>query len=337
MMILASPQMSSDLERGSAGSIAVRQKDGVSTENGPPYAETGMTPTFENKFGTFIKRFERSLIKYNLEARGIQRVLPQESQPLTWRSYLQPFLLYFSINLAAQNVTLGMLGPVVYTLSFRDASLCAFFGGLVGSMAVAYIATFGPLSGNRTLIFARYTFGWYPSKLLVVLELIILIGYSLIDLVVAGQVLSAVSVNGSLSVVVGIIILAIITWLISTFGIAIFNAYSRYAFVPAVIAFSIAYGVSSKNFDLSTPSEGNTETVIGNRYGFFHFYLYFESLEMYSTFASIFRLMDVTESPFSPSALLPPSPMAELVPTSSCTMTRRQILSTFPSRCCLVL
>lgn len=45
--------------------------------------------------------------------------------------------------------------------------------------------------------------GWWPSKLVVLLNLIVLLGYALIDCVIAGQILSAVSPNGSLSVVVG--------------------------------------------------------------------------------------------------------------------------------------
>lgn len=45
--------------------------------------------------------------------------------------------------------------------------------------------------------------GWWPSRLVVLLNLIVLLGYSLIDCVVAGQILSAVSPNGSMSVVVG--------------------------------------------------------------------------------------------------------------------------------------
>lgn len=45
--------------------------------------------------------------------------------------------------------------------------------------------------------------GWWPSKVVVILNLIQMIGYSLIDCVVGGQILSAVSPNGNLSVVVG--------------------------------------------------------------------------------------------------------------------------------------
>ncbi len=45
--------------------------------------------------------------------------------------------------------------------------------------------------------------GWWPSKLVVILNLIQMIGYCLINCVVCGQILSAVSPKGSLSVAVG--------------------------------------------------------------------------------------------------------------------------------------
>ena len=69
--------------------------------------------------------------------------------------------------------------------------------------------------------------GWWPTKLCVLLNLVILLGYSMIDAVVAGQMLSAVSPDGSLTVVVGIIIVAIITWVVTTFGIRVFHYYER--------------------------------------------------------------------------------------------------------------
>ena len=45
-----------------------------------------------------------------------------------------------------------MLAPTVYGLGFKDAALCAVFGSLVGSIPVAYIATRGPVSGNRSMV-----------------------------------------------------------------------------------------------------------------------------------------------------------------------------------------
>jgi purine-cytosine permease-like protein len=70
--------------------------------------------------------------------------------------------------------------------------------------------------------------GWWPVKICVLLNLVVIIGYSMIDAVIAGQILSAVSPNGSLTVEVGIVITAIVTWLVTTFGIKIFHHYERY-------------------------------------------------------------------------------------------------------------
>lgn len=92
--------------------------------------------------------------------------------------------------------------------------------------------------------------GWWPSKLIVLLNIIVLIGFSLIGCVIAGQILSAVSPNGSMSVVVGrpmlheltfalvlkimagIIIVAVISWVVSTFGIQLFHQYERQVTKP---------------------------------------------------------------------------------------------------------
>lgn len=91
-----------------------------------------------------------------LETRGIQRVLPAEATlRLTYRAYLQAFVLWVSINLAAVNITLGMLAPTVFGLSFTDAAVCAVGGSAVGSVAVSYVAVWGPRSGCRTMVSLR--------------------------------------------------------------------------------------------------------------------------------------------------------------------------------------
>ena len=51
--------------------------------------------------------------------------------------------------------------------------------------------------------FARFTMGWWPVKLIVLLNIIVLLGYAMIGCVVAGQILSAVSPNRSMSIEVG--------------------------------------------------------------------------------------------------------------------------------------
>ena len=267
-MVTTSPT-SEDVERGV-------ENDGLASDTSR-HTSKHLAQVHSNKepketlgrLGVYLSQFERQLIKYNLEARGVQRVEPHETHNHTWKDYMQAFLMWISVNLAAVNITLGMLAPTVYELGFKDAAFCAAFGSLLGSIVVAYIATWGPVSGHRTMIFTRYTFGWWPSKLIVVLNLIVLLGYSMIGLVVAGQMLSAVSTNGHLSVVVGIIIIAVISWAITTFGISIFHMYMRYAWLPQIIAFSILSGVSASHFDLGALTEGDPRTKVGNRLSFF--------------------------------------------------------------------
>ena len=56
--------------------------------------------------------------------------------------------------------------------------------------------------------------------------MVIMLGYGMIDCLIGGQVLSAVS-GGSVSVVAGIIIVAVITWVVAVFGMSIFHLYER--------------------------------------------------------------------------------------------------------------
>jgi purine-cytosine permease-like protein len=45
--------------------------------------------------------------------------------------------------------------------------------------------------------------GWWPSKIIVLLNIVQMVGYGLIDCVVGGQILSAVSPDYNMSVAVG--------------------------------------------------------------------------------------------------------------------------------------
>ena len=81
-----------------------------------------------------------------LEERGIQRVPEDERYHPSTMGYVQMALLWFSINLTANNIALGLLGPLVYGLGFTDSALCATFGGLLGSAGAAYMSKRSPIS-----------------------------------------------------------------------------------------------------------------------------------------------------------------------------------------------
>ncbi|KAJ5887453.1 hypothetical protein N7495_007494 [Penicillium taxi] len=204
-----------------------------------------------------------------VESRGIERVPSEERmKAVAMGDYMQMFLLWFSVNITANNIAVGMLGPLSYSLGFVDSALCGTFGALLGAAGVAYMGTFGPVSGNRTMVVARFLMGYWPSKLCALLNIAIMLGYGMIDCLVGGQILSAVS-GGGMTVVVGIIIVAIITWVVVLFGMRIFHVYERWAWIPQLIAAFVLVGSAGPKFDTNIASIGDSQTIAGNRLSFF--------------------------------------------------------------------
>jgi len=90
---------------------------------------------------------------WGVEARGITRVMTNEKNvPRPLHDYFHMFSLWFSINLQAVNIIIGLLGPLVYGLGWVDCICIVIFANALASCGIAYIATFGAESGNRTMV-----------------------------------------------------------------------------------------------------------------------------------------------------------------------------------------
>jgi len=89
---------------------------------------------------------------HGFESRGITRVPPEERNPPSLLADFQVFVMWFSANVSVNNLTAGLLGPLVFQLGFLDSALCAVFGALLGSASTAYMSIWGPISGNRTMV-----------------------------------------------------------------------------------------------------------------------------------------------------------------------------------------
>lgn len=114
-----------------------------------PSEPSSPTKPSNNAFG----RLNERLTALNVfESRGIERVPEEDRQVMTASDYMQMALLWFSTNITANNMAIGMFGPTKFGLGFVDSALCATFGALLGAAGVAYMGTFGPQSGNRTLV-----------------------------------------------------------------------------------------------------------------------------------------------------------------------------------------
>ncbi|CAG7938029.1 unnamed protein product [Penicillium nalgiovense] len=204
----------------------------------------------------------------NGERRGIEPVPIEKRETITPSTILHMLLMWFSMTLATNNIIVGSMGTLVLGLSFKDAALCAVFGCLAGNCTVGFMSIWGPKSGNRTLIVARYFMGYYPSKVCIILNLFTNIGYSMVNSVVGGQILSVVS-GGNLSVIVGIIIVAVSSWAMALFGMKIFQLYERVAWLPQLLVICVMVGSAGPNFDFNIQTSMSTEQLIAKRITFF--------------------------------------------------------------------
>jgi hypothetical protein len=71
-----------------------------------------------------LQRFANRLEAVGIEARGIERVPESERErKYAAKDYLYMAMIWFSANCTANNMTVGILGPIAYGLGFVDAML----------------------------------------------------------------------------------------------------------------------------------------------------------------------------------------------------------------------
>ncbi|KAK3322000.1 hypothetical protein B0H66DRAFT_619333 [Apodospora peruviana] len=219
-----------------------------------------------NRWQRFANKVEKLT---GAEARGIEQVDESLRQGKTsLRQYWDMCQIWFSVNLTANILTIGVLGPIAFGLGPTDAFLCCLFGTIAGSAITCYIATLGPISGLRTMAAARFTMGWWPGKLCIILNEVIILGYGLVDTIICGQVLSAVS-GGTMSVIVGIVVMGILIWVVSVAGIKYVHYFEKYAFFPQVCVLFVLIGVAAPHFDMSAANQSTGTALIGGRISYF--------------------------------------------------------------------
>jgi hypothetical protein len=90
-----------------------------------------------------------------LEARGITHVLPKERKVPSRLDYVQMSILWLSVNVTANQLVVGLLGPLLFGLGFLDSALIVTFACSVGFLGPAYMSVWGTQSGKQD--HGRYT------------------------------------------------------------------------------------------------------------------------------------------------------------------------------------
>ncbi|KAF2965584.1 hypothetical protein GQX73_g7992 [Xylaria multiplex] len=216
--------------------------------NGSIVIEDGSVPSRRLR-GMALK----SLLASGVELRG---VLPIPIEERTSTDYTSYFSIWACMNINILPITFGMLGPT-YGLSLRDSAIVIVFFCLLTAAIPAYLGTLGSKTGLRQMIQARFSFGRYIVSVPVILNLATLTGFCVITCVVGGQCLSAIS-EGSLSPVVGIVVISVLSLLISFCGYGVLHTYERFAWIPALIAIIIAAGSGGSHLSQQVPTSPAT-------------------------------------------------------------------------------
>ncbi len=78
-------------------------------------------------------------------------------------------------------------------MDMKSALLTTLFVGGFCCLFPAYFTLFGPKLGMRQMIQCRYSFGYFGASLICVLNAATMLGYCILNSIVGGQTLSAVS------------------------------------------------------------------------------------------------------------------------------------------------
>lgn len=202
---------------------------------------------------SYLRQVEAKLdAKFGIETEAINRKLPEERHHVKWHEELSMALLWASATMNTSCFATGFLGWEL-GLSLKQAIIISIFASILGGVLPGFAATFGAATGLRQISVSRYSFGWWPNKIIAVLNAIVQIGWSAVACITGGLALTAAS-DGRLSLVVGIIILSIVAVLISFVGLKAILLYERYAWIVFFTIFLIFFGETGRYADKTTPS-----------------------------------------------------------------------------------
>lgn len=146
------PEKRGELKAGDVKVTTNTSSDKSPTLSSLEQHDIAPTPQLKGAFARWNAKVECCA---GLEARGITRVLPEEEHNGGIRGYIQMALLWFSINMAATNIITGLLGPLLFQLGWVDSVCIVIFATGLSACGPSYTSTFGPESGNRTMVRLR--------------------------------------------------------------------------------------------------------------------------------------------------------------------------------------
>ncbi|KAK5686640.1 hypothetical protein LTS10_002763 [Elasticomyces elasticus] len=189
----------------------------------------------------------RSIIrKLGAEESGIERI-PEDMR--TDQSPRDLFTLWASANVGTATMAFGTLGPALFGLGWWDSFCCVLFFNLIGALPPALQSTLGPKLGLRTLTIQRFSFGYWPAKLIAFINLINMIGWAMVNTIAGADILYDVG-DGKLPASVAVLIIGLVALIIGMFGYHLVHQFER----PTEISGILSFGTGIIGFQISWAS-----------------------------------------------------------------------------------
>jgi len=197
---------------------------------------------------------------FPVERRGIERVLPQDR---TDTSLWHIVAVWWSANIGISTMSVGILGPAVFRLNFWESTVVIIVFNLLSLAPVAFFATLGPQFGLRQMVITRFSFGWIGTRIVCLLELLVMFGWDAIGLILSSQILFALT--KAISYRLSILIFAFLGIIVPVLGYEVLHKFQSYAYIPSLISVIIVLIQLARNesFTTSDPINVNkTESLI---------------------------------------------------------------------------
>lgn len=219
----------------------------------------------------FLKRLSDRLDALGVELRGIERIPPYERSTNKLRQLVTVAGLWVSAAGGLLSMSSFFLGPFLFGLGLKKTLISGLLGQAVGCAVAAYCSLMGPRSGCRQMVGARFLFGWWTVKIVCLVLILGVMGWSVVNCIVGGQILRAMSNNG-IPLVAAIVIIAVVSLVVSVGGIKHLLRVEAFLSFPVNFAFLMLYVVSASKYSYLSFADSPAEdaaTVTGNTYSYF--------------------------------------------------------------------
>ncbi|OCH88374.1 cytosine-purine permease [Obba rivulosa] len=230
--------------------------DTEKSESGYVYHE-GELPSEQRK-QTLLGRVTSLLVSWGVETNGIDPIPPE--QRTDTRLY-QMFFVWFSANFNVLSFGTGSAGPAFFGLGLRESLITLLIVDLITCAIPAYFAVFGPKLGMRSMVQARYSWGYWAAMLPSALNVFSMQGFLILNCIIGGQTLA--SVSDHLNDTLGIVIIGLISLAVTFFGYRIIHWYESVAWIPNAITFIVMLGIGGKHLhNAPAPAPVSTASVV---------------------------------------------------------------------------